>query len=143
MSTTSKWAALAATAVGLLVLGAVAFLWPARVVAEPGVTVGTRIGTDGSAELDLRVDRLEPGAPYLVRMSVPRTGGVAASVGVLGRVTADEAGVARLVTRTVRVGATGAEVPLEAEFLDPPGREITVVSESGDTVASVTVSVPR
>jgi hypothetical protein len=116
---------------------AVLWLWPAGgSEVEANMAIGARTYPDGRVDLDIDVRHLQPGVTYTVRIAAPDEADASVSVGVLGQFEADSSGMGRLATSAATLAA-GVEVPLTMDLFVPPGRTITVVSATGETVAEM------
>lgn len=136
-----------AIALGLLLLGGavvaagVAFLRPVSETVSPGITVASQFTPEGDAHLDIEVGDLEAGERYTALLQGVSDGNVGASAGVLGDFVADDEGTGRLSTSSATLAA-GAEVPLTVDAFRDGGGLISIVSASGETVATVVVTAP-
>ena len=99
-------------------------------------TLTVAVGRDDRATLTLSISGLTPGAEYPVHLHSGTFSQPAASVGVLGTLTAGADGSAQLSVSSVRAGATGASVDLTGSLLADGPRFVDVHAEgAADPIA--------
>jgi len=125
-----------------ILAAAFAWLWPTpEVDAQPGMVIGAMTTPDGRVDLEIEVSRLDVAAEYFARISLPESGDVVMSPGVLGRFITDAEGTGSLATSSATT-ATGTLIPLTEELFAPRGRAISIVSASGEAVSEIVLVLP-